>query len=44
METPKTNERGKSITGYPPEMEMIGIICMKVIIKKYTFAAFENYS
>lgn len=44
METPITKVRGRSITGFPLEIDIIGIICMKVMIRKYTLAAFENYS
>lgn len=39
-----TNKRGRSITGLLLEIEMTGMICIKLMIKKYTFAAFENYS
>jgi hypothetical protein len=44
IDTPITKVRGRSITGFPAEIEIIEIICIKEIIKKYTFAAFENYS
>ena len=32
------------MTGYPSEIEISLTICKKPIIKKYTFATFENYS
>jgi hypothetical protein len=39
-----TKRRGKSIAGFPLEIEIIGIICMHMITKKYTLAALENCS
>ena len=43
METKITENNGNAIAGLPFDIDMSGMIYMNVIIRKYTFAAFENW-
>lgn len=42
--TPITILKGIKITGKPPETEILGIICIIPIIKKYKLATLENWT
>jgi hypothetical protein len=44
METPITQQRGMSMTGYPPDIDINLFVCINAISKKYTFASLENCS
>jgi len=44
IETRITNIKGVASVGAPLVMDIEFIICMNVIIRKYTFASFLNYS
>ena len=39
-----TKVNGTNIAGFPSDIDITGIIYIKLIIKKYTLAIFENYS
>lgn len=39
-----TMHRGGSIAGFPLEIDITSIICINIMIVKYTFDAFLNYS